>query len=142
MDLDGDGVLEWNDSHMLLHNGSWVRYHGNQGLEWLALERAVEMCEAGGHSRDIPFQCTSWGLGQLMGFHYRKLGYSSAEDMGLKFFSGDEQLGAMVRFIACDAGMARAVRNKDWYDFAKRYNGSGQAAHYAGLIEHRYDQYV
>ena len=60
-DLDGDGLLEWNDSHEVRVYEQWMPYHGNQMLEWTALEKSVEACEAAGLDRDIPFRCTSWG---------------------------------------------------------------------------------
>ena len=77
-----------------------------------------------------------------MGFHADKLGYESAEKMGLFFWDEQEQLEAMVRFIATEPALARAVRIRDFREFARLYNGSGQVDRYADLLEKRYAMYV
>lgn len=73
-------------------------------------------------------ESASWGLFQIMGFHWALLGYESAADFEARMTRSEgEQLDAFVRFINADAGLHRALRSKDWADFARRYNGPAYA---------------
>lgn len=69
-------------------------------------------------------ESASWGLFQIMGFHWQALGYESAADFEACMCRSErEQLMAFVRFIKLDSGLHIALRNHRWADFAKRYNG-------------------
>lgn len=69
-------------------------------------------------------ESASWGLFQIMGFHWELLGYESAQDFELCMRSSEgQQLESFVRFIKADSGLHSALRNHRWADFAKRYNG-------------------
>lgn len=70
----------------------------------------------------------SWGAYQIMGLHWKVLGYTSVDDF-VKTMAQSErgQLEVFVKFIKVDPGMTRALRNKDWADFASRYNGKDYA---------------
>lgn len=71
----------------------------------------------------------SWGLFQIMGFHWATLGYESAS-----VFAGamarDEaaQLDAFVRFMHANPSTHKALRDRRWADFARLYNGPAYAA--------------
>lgn len=69
-------------------------------------------------------ESASWGLFQIMGFHWQGLGYESAKAFARAMSQSEgQQLDAFVRFIKADAGLHRALRSKNWADFAARYNG-------------------
>ena len=69
-------------------------------------------------------ESASWGLFQIMGFHWQVLGYESAKAFARAMSQSEgQQLDAFVRFIKADAGLHRALRSKNWADFAARYNG-------------------
>ncbi len=69
-------------------------------------------------------QATSWGLGQIMGMNYKKAGFNKVEDMVAAFKKSEyEQAKGMFNFIKSDAAMMKALLDKDWTTFAKRYNG-------------------
>ena len=73
---------------------------------------------------DSAVESASWGLFQIMGFHWQVLGYESAKAFARAMNQSEgQQLDAFVRFIKADAGLHRALRSKDWADFAARYNG-------------------
>lgn len=73
---------------------------------------------------DSAVESASWGLFQIMGFHWQVLGYESAKAFARAMSQSEgQQLDAFVRFIKADAGLHRALRSKDWADFARRYNG-------------------
>lgn len=69
-------------------------------------------------------ESASWGLFQIMGFHWQHLDYPSAVAFA-EAMKQDEaaQLDAFVRFIEADPALHRALRRLDWRDFASRYNG-------------------
>lgn len=69
-------------------------------------------------------ESASWGLYQIMGYHWKDLGYESiydfTEDMAL---SEHAQLEAFVRFIIFNQPIHEALKAKKWANFAKLYNG-------------------
>ena len=65
----------------------------------------------------------SMGLGQVMGFHYAKLGFATPQEMFKVNETIDGQMQTMMRFI--DAfGLVDELRALDWAGFARGYNGS------------------
>ena len=81
------------------------------------LERAMDINE------NIALRSASWGLGQVMGFNHKVVGYSSARDMVAAFLDDEEtQLKAMIKFIAW-RGLDTKLRGHDWRGFARGYNG-------------------
>ncbi|EWH00539.1 N-acetylmuramidase domain-containing protein [Halomonas sp. BC04] len=69
-------------------------------------------------------ESASWGLFQIMGFHWERLGYVSALAwLDAMRHSESRQLEAFIRFIEADTALHRSLRRHDWRDFARRYNG-------------------
>lgn len=67
---------------------------------------------------------TSWGLFQIMGMHWQKLGYESAAAMMLAMGESEgQQLDAFVRFVQNDEALHKAIKAKKWADVARLYNG-------------------
>jgi peptidoglycan hydrolase-like protein with peptidoglycan-binding domain len=67
----------------------------------------------------------SWGLGQVMGAHWKSLGYESVKalaDDARDSVAGQVRL--MGRFIEHN-GLIMPLRKKDWPTFALLYNGKG-----------------
>jgi len=72
-------------------------------------------------------QSCSWGLGQIMGFHYKMLGYESPQELVWKFMEDEEyHLVAMVKFIEAN-NIDDDLRRHDWAAVARVYNGTGYA---------------
>ncbi|BDD79871.1 hypothetical protein [Burkholderia phage FLC9] len=72
----------------------------------------------------------SWGLFQIMGFHYDWAGYKDVDSFVTDMrVSEDKQLEAFVNFIKITSGgqMQKLLQNKDWLNFARQYNGSNEA---------------
>lgn len=93
---------------------------GYQGgaAEWLRLTRAQAI------DPDLAIEATSWGAFQVMGYHWRKLGYDNALDFQAGMMSDEAtHLRAFVLFIAADPALCRSLRAKDWSAFARAYNG-------------------
>ena len=75
-------------------------------------------------NNDAALMSISMGLGQVMGFHYSRLGFATVQEMfDANCKDIDNQLGTMLRFI--DAfGLVDELRALDWAGFARGYNGS------------------
>jgi hypothetical protein len=69
-------------------------------------------------------ESASWGQFQIMGFHWQRLGFTSIKAF-VEYMSESEglQLEVFVRFITADPELHKALKEKDWASFARRYNG-------------------
>lgn len=66
----------------------------------------------------------SWGMFQIMGFHWQALGYPSPQAFKQAMDTSEgEQLYALVKFIEADPILHKALKARKWAEFAKRYNG-------------------
>ncbi len=82
------------------------------------LERAL------GLDRRAALESCSWGLGQVMGFNSKKVGFADIEDMvSAMLDSEDKQFQAMVGFIKA-FNLSQYLAQGDWTNFALHYNGS------------------
>lgn len=69
-------------------------------------------------------ESASWGRFQIMGFHWSRLGYSSAMEFSeCMSRSEQDQLDAFCRFIVADPALHNALCTLNWAEFARRYNG-------------------
>lgn len=69
-------------------------------------------------------EACSWGLFQIMGYHWQRLGYASPANFIERMHDDEtQQLDAFVRFIDADRALQQALARRDWRDFARRYNG-------------------
>lgn len=93
--------------------------------------RWTQMADAAAHDEQAALESASWGLFQIMGFHWQALGYDSVQDFAARMAKSEaEHLEAVVRFIEknglapalrrCKAGVPDSCR-----EFAKGYNGGG-----------------
>ncbi|MBS1538463.1 MAG: N-acetylmuramidase family protein [Bacteroidetes bacterium] len=83
--------------------------------------------EAAGIHSDAAHNSASWGMFQIMGFHWKTLGYSSVSAfVRSQQKSEAEHLKAFCEFIKTH-NLTLALQNKDWAKFALRYNGAGYA---------------
>ncbi|MDO4450281.1 MAG: N-acetylmuramidase domain-containing protein [Moraxella sp.] len=65
----------------------------------------------------------SWGLGQIMGFNHKLVGFDSLQTfINAMYDSEKAQLQAMINFLK-SAGLKKAMKNKNWRAIARRYNG-------------------
>lgn len=69
-------------------------------------------------------ESASWGLFQIMGYHWETLGYASAEAFATAMRESEaQQLDAFVRFIEADPALHKALKSRKWAEFARIYNG-------------------
>lgn len=102
-------------------SGKWsVNGVERQSAEWIAFNDAFRK------DPNAAMESTSIGLGQIMGFHYKRLGFDSVGDMWDDAKKGIEnQLHQILQFIKTDIGLYYAIEHKDWDTVAKLYNGAG-----------------
>lgn len=78
--------------------------------------------------RECALSSASWGAFQIMGYHWKTLGYPTLQAfINAMYASEAAQLDAFVRFIKADPVLLRALKALDWPAFARRYNGPGYA---------------
>jgi hypothetical protein len=81
------------------------------------LELAVQL------DSQAALRSTSWGMGQIMGFHAEMVGYRDAAEMVEAFADSEQaQLLAIARFCK-KRGLDDELRSQDWTGFAYAYNG-------------------
>jgi len=69
----------------------------------------------------------SWGMGQIMGFNHRMVGYGDVETMVLACLDNEaNHIRMMLNFIR-SSGLMDELRTRDWAGFARGYNGPGFA---------------
>jgi peptidoglycan hydrolase-like protein with peptidoglycan-binding domain len=84
----------------------------------------------------------SWGAFQIMGYHWKVLGYSSVENYVEQMKASEaNHLDAFVRFVKVNPGLHQAIKDHQWERVARLYNGPGYANHpipYDIRLEKRY----
>lgn len=109
------------EKHPTLVNKKPGGYQGVK-LEWQRMATASRI-----HSSAAQ-ESASWGLYQIMGYHWQHLGYASITEFVERMYTSEaEQLDAFVRFIEADKNLHKALQAQKWADFAKRYNGPNYA---------------
>lgn len=116
---------------------SWTRQHYFGGVrEHERLQNAIKIHE------NAALETASWGLFQIMGFHWESLGYKSVKDfVRLMNKSEGEHLKAFGRFILVN-NLTKYLKSKDWAGFARRYNGPGYKSNkYDEKLARAYEKY-
>ncbi len=105
-------------------SGTWsLNKVERQSREWIAFNDAFMI------NPTAAMESTSIGLGQVMGFHYKRLGYKTVGEMWDDAKRGeDRQIFQMTEFIRTDRRLLSALKRKDWHTVAVRYNGAGYQA--------------
>jgi hypothetical protein len=92
-------------------------YGAGGAFQYLRLARAMRLNE------QAALESTSWGLGQVMGFNAAAVGFADVQEMVDAFVrTEDAQVRAMMAFVK-NNGLAQALAQGRWADFARGYNG-------------------
>lgn len=90
-----------------------------QSKEWIAFNDAFK------NNPDATMQSTSIGLPQIMGFHFKRLGFKSVGEMwDFAKESLDNQIELLIIFIKTDKNLLNALKYENWDKVASIYNGS------------------
>jgi hypothetical protein len=93
-------------------------------------------------SRVDALKSASWGLGQTMGFNFADTGAPSVEDMisCVKRSENDQLLCVANQMLR--SGAIKALRGRDWTNFARIYNGANFAVNnYDNRLRAAYNSY-
>ena len=108
----------FSKTHPEISNPAAGGYGSNQHAR---LEQAAKL------DREAALQSASWGKFQIMGAHWKALGYKSIQDFINAMYANEtEHLMAFVKFVKTN-GLADELKRKDWAGFAKGYNGPAYA---------------
>lgn len=92
-----------------------------QSARWKLLKRAEEI------DRPAALASCSWGCGQVMGSHWRWLGFASVDALVTEARDGASgQIRLMMRYIQ-KAKLVSKLQDHDWAGFARAYNGPAYA---------------
>lgn len=92
--------------------------------------------------RDAALQSASWGRWQIMGFNHEACGFADVETFVAAMMTGERaHLDAFAAFCR-SMGLVPYLAALDWEQVALRYNGKGQIARYAALLEQAYRDYA
>ena len=118
------------------HKAGKVLNPRGQAARWSLLRQACAI------DRDAALQSASWGVGQVMGAHWRWLDYASVDAFVWEARRGLEgQVEIMLRFIE-KAGLADELLSRNWRGFARGYNGPAYARYgYDRKLANAYGQY-
>lgn len=102
-------------------SGAWsVNRVDVQSKEWIAFNNAFSI------DPDSAMESTSIGLPQIMGAHWKRLGYDSVGAMWDDFKTGElAQVKALIKFIETDNRLYTALKAQYWATVAIIYNGAG-----------------
>ena len=109
----------------------------NQTQEWIAFNDAFVK------NANAAMQSTSIGLMQVMGFHWKLLGFKSVGEMwDYAKINEANQLDLGLRFIKSNKKMYNALQNNDFATFAYFYNGQQyKKFNYDVRLQKAYERY-
>lgn len=108
---------------------AWQSFHGVQSKEWTVLDLARSLDDT------AALKSISMGAAQIMGFNYATLGYANVQEMFDSMTQSlPAQLDGMFAFIRENGTCMAGLRSGNYTQFARGYNGSGQADVYGALI--------
>lgn len=89
-----------------------------QAQEWLAFNDAFKA------NPNAAMESTSWGSMQVMGFHFKRLGFKTVGEMvDFAKVSERNQIWLGLQFLKTDKVIFKALKDGDWDEVALRYNG-------------------
>jgi len=121
---------------------SWTKKHYEGGRqEYDRLEKAAGLSDADA-VHDAAYASASWGAFQIMGFHYKSLGYSSVDAFVSEMYTHERaHLEAFGLFCKVN-NLMRHLKSKNWALFARGYNGPGYKKNkYHTKLEAAYTKY-
>jgi len=108
----------------------WTKTHYKGGAgEYDRLEKAAGISDKAAF-HEAAYASASWGSFQIMGFHYKHLGYASIDHFVSEMYEHErEHLKAFGKFISKTNFKGKKlidwVKEKNWAKFAEGYNGPG-----------------
>ncbi|QGY47053.1 DUF3380 domain-containing protein [Maribellus comscasis] len=121
LNLSPESALNEENKDILYKKWSSDFYLGGTG-EYERLEKAAAISLESGF-KEAAYASASWGAFQIMGYHFKSLGYPSVDDFVTKMYEHErEHLGAFGRYLEKN-NLIRHLKSKNWASFARGYNG-------------------
>jgi len=99
--------------------------YGPESQQHARLQKAAAL------DREMALQSASWGLFQIMGFNHAAAGHPTLQGfINAMYRSEGAHLDAFVGFVRSEPAMHRALKARNWAEFARRYNGPAYAANH------------
>ena len=115
------GIHDNHYPHLSYAKWTKAHYKGGRG-EYDRLIEAIGICD----EPDAALKSCSWGMFQIMGFNHEMAGYDDVKEyVNEMSMTEGAHLDAFVNFVMAQPTMVEHLREKDWADFARRYNGPG-----------------
>lgn len=121
------------------------RYYRGGAGEYARIEAVTEWGQKHDTKRwesykKAAYEATSWGLAQIMGFHYERLGFENVYLLKHHAEASEQnQLEQFLRFLET-GGLFDELRTRNWISLARQYNGTGQVLIYAPRLALAYAQ--
>ncbi|MCX2681493.1 N-acetylmuramidase family protein [Galbibacter sp. EGI 63066] len=127
-------------AHVLYKKWTRKHYVGGEG-EYTRLNDATSIKNTAAF-HEAAHASASWGVFQIMGYHYESLGYESIDDFVNRMQEHErEHLIAFGRYLKVNK-LIDSLQKKDWKRFARAYNGSSyKKNHYDERLEKAYLKY-
>lgn len=135
-----ENFVNQNNNDVLFKKWTKIHYKGGE-REYDRLKKA-ENIGADKAFKDAAKEAASWGAFQIMGFHWKTLGYPSVNDFVAKMHKNEgEHLKAFGKFLKANR-LIKKLQNKDWRGFARGYNGAGfEQNKYDIKLQKAYDKF-
>lgn len=102
---------------MVNPNGYGAGGYGKYSEQPKKLEAAAKI------DRTSALESCSWGIAQIMGYHWKLCGFSSVQQfVNAMYKSEDSQFEVFVKFLE-GSGIVPYLKKLDWANVALRYNG-------------------
>jgi hypothetical protein len=96
--------------------------YGSYAVQHQKLDQAAQ------YDRSSALEACSWGIGQVMGYQWRVLGYASLQHFINHMYAGEQQqFDAAIKYLQVNK-LIDEMQRKDYAGLAKGYNGAGYKA--------------
>ena len=103
--------------NLVAQNGYGAGGYGKYSEQPKKLEAAAKI------DRTSALESCSWGIAQIMGYHWELCGFSSVQQfVNAMYKSEDSQFEVFVKFLE-GSGIVPYLKKLDWDNVALRYNG-------------------
>ncbi len=107
---------------------AWESFHGKQTKEWEVFEFARKL------DNNLAIKSISMGAPQILGSNAKTIGYDSMQKM-FDNFEENIRYHIFAFFDFLSPRMIKYLQNSEFVNFAKYYNGTGQAQRYGKIIQ-------
>jgi hypothetical protein len=125
--------------HLSAHTWEEAKQHYKSGRAEIA-----RFNEAYKLDSNAAIQANSWGAFQIMGFHWRALGFNSPQAFADAQMDEAGQIDTFGRFLKLKENrhLLTAIRKRDFRTIARLYNGTGQVPKYSRELEELFNKFL